>query len=178
MNWEVVAAISEAASALGVIATLVYLTIQVRQSKEATEANTRQMRGQAFFQLYEGVKAMTQNLMDNPELVDISAKANVRSWKELTSHEQRTAMLWFIQETGYYELAFMLWQEGALDEASYLSREEYFITLMLSPGRREWWDNHAILIDPRFRARIDQEVARARPDAPGLGERLPMFSAT
>ena len=63
MNWEVVAAISEAAAALGVIATLVYLTIQVRQSKEATEANTRQMRGQAFFQLYEGLKVLTQTLM-------------------------------------------------------------------------------------------------------------------
>ena len=178
MNWEVVAAISEAAAALGVIATLVYLTIQVRQSKEATEANTRQMRGQAFFQLYEGLKVLTQSMMLNPELVDISTKANGRSWKELTSHEQRTAMFWFLQETGYYELAFMLWQEGALDEASYLSREEFFITLMLSPGRREWWDNHAFLIDPRFRARIDQEVARARADAPDLGERMPMWSAT
>jgi hypothetical protein len=45
MDWDAVGAIAESLSAIGLIATLVYLAVQVRHSKYATEAYTRQMRG-------------------------------------------------------------------------------------------------------------------------------------
>ncbi|HEY5646847.1 MAG TPA: hypothetical protein VIS76_12930 [Pseudomonadales bacterium] len=44
MNWEAVGALSEFLGAIGVIGTLIYLASQVRDGKEATLANTRQMR--------------------------------------------------------------------------------------------------------------------------------------
>ena len=53
MNWDALGAVVELLSAIGVIATLGYLGIQVRHSKNATEANTRQMRGQAIVYVLE-----------------------------------------------------------------------------------------------------------------------------
>lgn len=71
-------------------------------------------------------------------------------------------MFWNASEASYYELAFMLWQQGALDEESYVSREEYFLSILLQPGRQYWWDELWYLIDPRFRARIDEQLKIAR----------------
>ena len=47
MNWDAIGAVGEVIGALAVVATLFYLVIQVRQSRQATEANTRAIRGNA-----------------------------------------------------------------------------------------------------------------------------------
>jgi len=150
----------EFVGALAVVITLGYLAVQVRHSKEATEANTRQMRGQAFVELNESINKLWAWLRDNPERTELILRAN-EDWGSLNVEEQRFAMFWFGDETSYYELAFMLWQEGALDEASYVSREEYLLSMLLAPGRRVWWEDYSYLIDHRFRGRINQRLKEA-----------------
>ena len=44
MNWEMIGATGEWAGALAVVVTLVYLSSQIRQAKEATRQADRQMR--------------------------------------------------------------------------------------------------------------------------------------
>ena len=79
-------------------------------------------------------------------------------------------------EASYYELAFMLWQQGALDEESYVSREEYFLSVLLQPGRHYWWNEVAYLIDPRFRDRIDEQLKVGKQKGHmALTARLPMY---
>ena len=161
MNWDAIGAIAEALAAIGVIATLIYLGIQVRESKAATEANTRQMRGQAFVYLNEAVRHILSSLRENPSLLETVLKANKANWKDLSDNERRIASFWNLEEAAYHELAFMLWQEGALEEQSYVEREKYHITLLLEPGRRYWWDEVSFCIDPRFRARVNERLALA-----------------
>jgi len=162
--------------AIAVVVTLAYLAVQVRQNRKATDANTRQMRGQAFVELNAAVHRLWSWLRDNPDHTEVILKA-IQDWHSLNPEEQRLAMFWFGDETSYYELAFMLFQEGALDERSYISREEYFLSMLLSPGRRYWWDELAYLIDQRFRDRINDQVAIAdKLGAKSLGERFPMYA--
>ena len=49
MDWSIqdIGALGEAIGAVAVLFTLLYLATQVRQSKKATEANTRSLRGSA-----------------------------------------------------------------------------------------------------------------------------------
>ncbi len=129
--------------------TLIYLAIQVRHSRQATEANTRQMRGEAFVRLAEILRDQAAWLRSNPEMFEVITRSQ-EDWGSLSQEEARLAMMWNLDEATYHELAFIWWKEGALDEQSYLSREDYFLTLLLSPGRRYWWDNLLYLIDPRF----------------------------
>ena len=48
MNWEAISTIAEIVGAGGVIASLIYLAVQVRQSMEAIEANTKATELQAY----------------------------------------------------------------------------------------------------------------------------------
>jgi hypothetical protein len=64
MNWEAIGALAEAFGAAGVIATLAFLAIQIRQSKKAVDANTAsldQNRKLAEAQAYE---KRTQMILD------------------------------------------------------------------------------------------------------------------
>ena len=160
VNWEAFGAIAEMLGAIGVLATLAYLGMQVRQSKRATEANTRQMRGQAFVALSQAVRDQVTWLRDNPDGFVTVVKAQ-DDWDSLNEEEQRFAMVWNLDEFNYHELAYVLWQEGAIDEESYLERERYALSLLLQKGRRTWWDNYVYLLDQRFIDRINSQLAKA-----------------
>lgn len=176
MNWDALGAVAESLGALGVIATLIYLAIQVKHSKKATEANTRQIRGQAFVQLHASTQQSLTWLREHDQEFQVLLRANVVKWSELSASDQRLALMWNAEEASYFELAFMLWHEGALDKAAYLSREEYFISVLLEPGRREWWEDYSFNIDPRFRARIDERLVLAEnSEADRVTVKFPMY---
>jgi len=177
MNWEALGAIAETLGAIGVIATLIYLAIQVRHSKSATEANTKQMRGQAFVSLESGSARRMEWIMDNPKQTEVIVRASNSSFADLSLEDQRLLTLYSTSEAQYYEMAFMLWQEDALDEISYTSREEYYLSILMAPGRREWWESYSSLIDPRFRKRIDDQLSLVK-GKPTEAQRLPMFAPT
>ena len=107
----------EFVGAIAVVVTLVYLAVQVVQSREATEANTRQMRGQAFVELNTVGNRFYTWHRDNPDQSEVILKA-AQDWQSLSPAEQRLAMLYFADETHFHELAFMLFHEKALDEQS------------------------------------------------------------
>jgi hypothetical protein len=179
MNWDAVGAVAESLGALGVIATLIYLAIQVKHSQKATEANTRQIRGQAFVQLHAAHRQLLTWLREHDKEFQVLSKAMTGKWSELSAYEKRLAYMWNAEEAGYYELAFMLWLEGALEEVAYLSREEYWVSCLLEPGRREWWDTQSSSLEPRFIARIDERLVMAeKSGAESAFQKFPMFLET
>jgi hypothetical protein len=50
MNWDAIGAIAELLGAVGVIASLVYLATQIRQSREQMGENTRALRAGTYQQ--------------------------------------------------------------------------------------------------------------------------------
>jgi hypothetical protein len=55
MNWDAIGAIAELLGAVGVIASLVYLTTQIRQSRDQMAQNTRALRAGAYQQFGHSV---------------------------------------------------------------------------------------------------------------------------
>ena len=177
MNIQDLGSLGELVAAIATVATLIYLAIQVKHSKEATDANTRQMRGEAFVHLSERASQQLTWLRSNREEAEILIRSfESKEWEDLSHDERALAMWWNLDEATYHELSFMLWHEGAIDEKSYLSREEYWLMQLLAPGRRYWWDNYVYLLDDRFIARINEQLSKL--DSMGvedLRERFPMY---
>ena len=67
MNWEAIGAIGETAGAVGVIVTLIYLAIQVRQ-------NTRSSRLASFQSSTELLNAVSNAIANNDDLAEISTR--------------------------------------------------------------------------------------------------------
>jgi hypothetical protein len=55
MNWDAIGAIAELLGAIGVIASLVYLATQIRQSREQMSQNTRALRAATYQQIREEI---------------------------------------------------------------------------------------------------------------------------
>ncbi len=54
------------------------------------------------------------------------------------------------------ETCWTLWNRGALDTETYLSRERFILSYLGNPkGGRIWWDQWKNLFDPRFSERLD-----------------------
>ena len=68
----------------------------------------------------------------------------------LSEWEMQQFTLWCLNETGMWEMCYKLYKQGALDESLYHGKAKYWLQLHSSPGRREWWDMHAVLISTEF----------------------------
>ena len=65
MNWEAISAIAGLLGAIGVIITLIYLSVQIKQ-------NNKQLRGEATASVYEYSRTLTEMLSANPKLYKIA----------------------------------------------------------------------------------------------------------
>jgi hypothetical protein len=52
MNWEAIGAVAESIGGLGVIASLIYLAIQIQRDRLATQQNTTQLRANSARDMY------------------------------------------------------------------------------------------------------------------------------
>ncbi len=115
MNWEAIGVIANLLAALGVIATLIYLAIQIRQ-------NNNQLRGSATIAVYDYQRSITDTLTEDQELYKIALRGN-EDLDSLNPWEQQRFTIWAIKETGAWEMCHRLMKQGALDEGLYRGKE-------------------------------------------------------
>jgi len=150
MNWEAVAAISEATGVVGVIVSLIYLAHQVRQSGYATKAatvdqitgrfidwmttNTRAENTKRFFR--EGIPA----LIEAPDDEVMEFYGAIQSLFKIIEEIQYHRFKGFIEDD-----IWLGWDNWFGNMKSY-EAVAYFYELKkdnMSPSFREYWDNLA-----------------------------------
>ena len=138
--------------AIGVIASLLYLATQIRQ-------NSRSLRGQAQVALMEATRSLLSELRLRPDIADVNIRLS-NSWENAKDPSELRIATWFnLDEALHNELAFVLWQQGIIDEAAYLRREDYWLGVLLMPGKRAWWDNYRYYLHPDYIERINGKLA-------------------
>src|SRR5262245_53856525 len=85
INWEALGAIANLLAAVGVIATLIYLSIQIRQ-------NTKAVRSSSIQNLVQSFSTTAQAAVENEYIVPLLLKANTGS-REPHRGRTRTAAL-------------------------------------------------------------------------------------
>lgn len=168
MNWEALGAVAELLGAIGVIATLVYLSAQIRH-------NNDQLRGAATTAVYEYQRTLTEMLSADPELYKIALRGN-EDLASLDPWEQQRFTIWCIHETGMWEMCHRLLKQGALDQELYNGKEAYWLKLHSSPGRREWWYTQSVMLSSDFYADVSAQLEAI--GVQRLGEAIPIFDST
>jgi len=168
VNWEALGAIAELLGAIGVIATLVYLSAQIRHNNE-------QLRGAATTAVYEYQRTLTEMLSEDQELYKIALRGN-EDLSSLDSWEQQRFTIWCIHETGMWEMCHRLLKQGALDEELYLGKEAYWLQLHSSPGRREWWHTHSVMLNEGFYGDVSRQLESI--PVRRLGDSIPIFDSS
>ena len=138
MNWEAIGAVGEVLGAAGVIITLAYLALQIRQNSEHIEHNVRSQRLAASASMHHDVMQIRLAFVTDPELLRIMGQGRTDPSALQPAERSR----FFVMCTLLFEqleFAFERRREGLADWSSF---EHYLRDYTRSPGVQLWWDKH------------------------------------
>ena len=143
MNWEAVGAIAEALGAIGVIATLIALTIQLRQFSRST-------RTASELDATDRLASITERIGNDPELMELWGKAGIADPRATTapagslgeplSPQQYGRVMWMAGVLfTHADAVYSQYRKGALDEEVWRQWEAFVRQSLASTYVYSWW---------------------------------------
>ena len=146
MNWEAAEALGEIVGAVPVIATLVFLALQIRQ-------NTQAVKVQTLTALCDRTSQSNAGTL-NGYMADVIARGR-ESYVELKEGEKMAFSYWMLDRVMTYEL--LIATPDAVSFEIVEARDRNLISLFSAKGARECWE----LTDrERVSSTMDQNVDR------------------
>ncbi len=157
MNWDAIGAVGEVGGSIAVVATLILLYRQLKQSSEVTRANIDTMaKGQ--------LANLTLQPVITPDLariIDVAASADP---SDLVEDEILRPFWWFTYYGTILEGMFIRWREGQLSDEMWIGYERIMLGVLASPLGRHWWDVEMTPFSQRFRSHFDTLLADPKTD--------------
>jgi hypothetical protein len=131
VNWESIGAIAEAIGAVGVIASLIYLAVQVRASTRASavEAKLASTRMRTDFINY---------LIESPDLNNLFLQGR-QSIEPLSTEEYYRFSNMALHAFSFLSAGYFQFCKGTLSEDDWNETRAVISFLLRGPGFREWW---------------------------------------
>ena len=128
MNWEALAAIGELLGAAGVIATLLYLAIQMRQ-------NTRAMRSATL----NAITASHQGELRWSSDISLAMRRAMHRPEEMTEDDTHQVTEWTTAAFLARENEFSQFRQGLLEQDKWEQSEMIVRLLAGIPWMQTWW---------------------------------------
>jgi hypothetical protein len=157
MNWDAIGAIGEVVGAAGVIASLLYLAIQVRASTRASAVDAK-------LRAAEMRTGFIDSLINTPELNDLWLRglADVDSLSESEYYlfSNMSLKAFWLFSAGHFQYSI-----GDLSESDWHESRVVLLYWLRSPGCRSWWAKLGrASFGEDFRIYVDAEIAAAGAD--------------
>ena len=153
MNWDAIGASAEAIAAIGVIASLIYLALQIRASARASAVESR-------IQTIRLLTDVMDSYVQNPDLNELYRKG-LADTKSLSKEEYLRFSDLCLKTFWSISGAYFQFQTGVLDKGGWqecLSAIRYWVK---SPGVVDWWRQFGRdSFGEDFQRFIDEEIAR------------------
>ena len=159
MNWEAVGAIGEVLGALGVIVTLGYLAIQIRQNSVVVRASTRQAISTA--QAEVGYRCAENTELRSAAMQFTNLESTVPE-TELAAHFFLRALL------RTFENQYHQYIDGTFDESIWTGYRNSMAQNFSSPAIREFWKTHRPLYSVEFAAFVESDLFSASASPPAV----------
>jgi hypothetical protein len=144
VNWEAIGALGEVLGALAVVATLLYVS---RQLREQSRALTTSVRDSAFQQLAE----WNYQVMADAELSHLFQRgAATDDWDDFSPEERSRLIHVFYSFFKVFENVFLHAEEGSTHQAVWEQNCQVFFAYASKPGCRRYWTQREATLDPRF----------------------------
>lgn len=158
LNWDAVGAIGEMLGAAGVIVSLAYLAVQIRQSSMQTELNTKALRATAFQNLAEHQATLFLSQVTNSEVRTVVLKARGNGMDALTDDERviygaHTRMI-----IRSYFNAYNLLKESLITDDQWSTLVPSIVRETTQKAFSGWWTITRKDFPPDFANLIDQAM--------------------
>jgi hypothetical protein len=145
---------------IGVVATLLYLALQIRQNSRTVKAASAQA---VLSSLAQSISSMSAS-----SAASRVAVLGQTDFKELSDDEQLQFAMWILGWFRVFEQAHHQYRAGVLDPIQWKGHATQMESTMQSAVVRRWWAVRRPLFDPEFRRFI--EALPADSQVPSLEE--------
>jgi hypothetical protein len=153
MTRSKIADLSEIVSSIAIVATLIYLTVQVRQNTEALQSQTRQA-------VLAASQAELNMLIEHPAI----SLAIVATDRPLSTEENVTVDAWLSSALRSREFAWLQYGAGSVDEQQWATEESVLVSIFDNPLPRLWWERIGRFVTgPEFAAYVGNLIAATPP---------------
>ena len=168
---EALGNIGDFVGGIGVVATLIYLAVQIRQNTRAMRMATRQ-------EIVAGAREWNRLLLD-PQ-VSAAYELGLQAYPEVEAEAHARFRSVMHDLTLFMQGAFAMWESGALEDETYNAYLEFFASHLVTPGGAAWWEIARSIYLSRMVESIDdrlqREGLRSRVEPAG-GPRVPTESS-
>jgi len=165
MNWNAIAALAQVLAAIGVIVSVVYLALQVRQNTRQARLNTESLGVTHEM----GGAAMSVNIglaiAGDVELADILQRADTPEGHLTPVEWVRFNALLYAAVAGF-QAGFYNYRRGFADAEAWQGHERDVVALLGSAAARTWWARERGRFSPGLAAHLDDLLAAAPGGAP------------
>jgi hypothetical protein len=152
MNWEMLSAIGQVVAAVGVIPSLIYLAVQIReQNKERRRGGINTLTAQW--------SDLVKSAQESREFAELFLKG-VRSFNDLDAPDKLRFSAFFTRFTRNCEGMFIYYRDGALEKALWDEVERTMSDYFAYAGVREWWATRQSWLTDEFRAVVGAIIAK------------------
>lgn len=161
MTLEDIGNIGELIGAIGVVITLLYVAIQVRDNSKFVRENTASLKATNEITSNEFTSTSYISMLENPALLDIHIRGNRGDKLENLEYSQYHLMLRMAFEG--HQTYFVQQSQGLVGKEiwSYWSRS--MDAFCKSPGVVSWWARTGPNFDPSFQTYINKKIEAGEP---------------
>ncbi len=169
MNWNAVGAIGELLGALGVIISLVYLSVQIRQNTAQIGEHSRELRIAALDAIASSFSRFRDPLIRDPELAALWLRG-IEDYEGLDPVERVRIGRLFQELFFAHQNTWTRFVEGATNEATWRDQQDAIAANLQHAGIREWWGGTRAIYADEFEEVVEdllrQDDARNEVGAP------------
>ena len=132
MNWDAIGAIAEAIGAAGVIASLLYVAVQVRASTRASAVEAK-LASTRFYTDY------LNSLIQTPELNDLFLRGR-ENLESLSPDDYYRFSNMALQACSFFSAAYFQFRKGTLSEGDWFENRAIVQFWFRGRGCRDWWE--------------------------------------
>lgn len=170
MDWDAVAALAEVIGVIAVVVSLIYLAIQVRQ-------NTAQLRIDNLRETVRGTLDTNWYYHRDERAFD-AFRNGVAGFDKLPPRQQAMFHSIIVDLAFYVEMIRSFEYSGLVDPAGRETNEKFLLSVLLTPGGREWWAfaKKNPPMPPGALDYLQGLIDSSPPDAPRITDLQPWFS--
>jgi len=139
-------------AAFGVVGSLIFVGLQVRQSTTAAKAAAAAAVHANFAEFYKSVQG-------DPVLMDLTLRG-LRDYDSLTQTEKGQMASFFMAFNLYMQDAFLKWREGSLSPKLYRGWELVSMNMFGSPGGRAFWHDRGYLFSEDYQDYVNNDLMK------------------
>ena len=168
MTLDALGNVGEFIGALGVIASLFYLAVQVRRSMALARAQSQR----EISNLY----AIHHVMILQPDQIEINRRG-YKDFSALSKDEQARFHHLHSPLLQQCELVSRMHRQGLVEDDSYQGWRSLMLSILSTPGGRQWWPVAKTLLGPDLVRDFDTALSKDREDIVPVDQLWPFYGS-